>query len=130
MSKETTAKLMGTVTANVSPAHLETLSMLGVLNDKGLLNIEADPKLKKLADVTVNPEKVQALGTVYADIGMVRQRIGVFINGQGEVFCSSDIKSGTGFTYRLPLFVNKEHKAAWNALRQMLPTYLQQAGII
>lgn len=137
MSKETTAKLKGIIDADISTTQRNLLASMGALTDHGILALTPDrdrdgnPKpLKKMADLTVDPEKTQVMGNVFVTVGPVKQRVALFLNTKGEVFASANIKSGTNFTHRLPVFVDGSYKDAWNAAMKVLPKYLAAEGTI
>lgn len=130
MSKETTAKGIDLIRKNISEKHQEMLREIAVLDEKGLFALEVDEGIKKLSDVTPDTDKVQVLGTVYTTFGPVKTAVTLFLNQQGTVFASSDIKTQTGFKRLLPVFVNKAHAQAWKSFRELLPEYLQTMGVI
>lgn len=137
MSKETTAALMGVVTANVSPTQIDTLKKFGTVSALGTIAYELEydkqgavRSLKKVTDIPVDRDKVQVLGNILVSLGVVKQRITLFYDLRGRVFASSNIKSGTGWTHHLPIFSNEDDASAWQTLLKVLPKYLTQAGQI
>lgn len=132
MSKETTAKGMDLIRKKISEEHQTMLRQIDVLGDNGLFVLEVEEGMKRIADTEPDPNKVTVLGTVYATFGdsPVKTAVTLFLNQQGSVFASSDIKTQTGFKRLLPVFKDKEHAKAWKAFRELLPEYLQAIGVM
>jgi len=132
MSKETTAKGMDLIRKKISEEHQEMLRQISVLDEKGLFALEVEEGIKRLSETQPDADKVTVLGTVYATFGdsPTKTAVTLFLNQQGSVFASSDIKTQTGFKRLLPVFKNKEHAKAWKSFRELLPEYLQAIGVL
>lgn len=137
MSKETTGKALDIIRKEVSESHREVLAGFATLDEKGMVQFAPvtdrdgnERPVKKLSEMTVDPAKVQVMGNINVTIGPVRQPVALFLDKAGKVFATSNIKSGTGFTHRLPLFEQASDKQAWNSLLRVLPEYLQAIGAI
>jgi hypothetical protein len=138
MSKESTAKLSGIVTARVAPVNMDKLKTMGTVTALNTISWEYDldwrtrePRLpKKVAEMTVDPTKGQFIGSLRITMGTIKQLVAFYLQKDGKVRASSDSKVGNTSFYQRLQFVSAEDEAAWNAFLGIAPSYFTQAGII
>lgn len=120
---------------NFTAAQRNQLTLLGVINATGELNVQADTKpnvvLKKVADVEVaEGKKYAVLGHIYIDGDSQRFTANLRKMPDGSVTASTRATFDGGWRETTPQFTNPGTRTAWGQLVRVLGPYCEAIGLV
>lgn len=130
---DTTSALVEFVNDNFTPAQRNQLTLLGVINEDGTLNVDN----LQMKNMEMKPKETEIKGQYYAVLGYLQVKtnfeqhlVTIQKKTDGSIAANTRVSYQGNFKQTVPWFTNEDTRRAWAQLIAILPKYAEIAGLV